>query len=92
MSISADKSELKGHLLFPYKSLLSGNIGPTRFGSLWESIIRSHMTNANKFKDMKKIISDFKGNKDEKDAQKISYLDKSTNSYVTTSFSNYFQL
>uniref|UniRef100_A0A6C0HE11 Uncharacterized protein n=1 Tax=viral metagenome TaxID=1070528 RepID=A0A6C0HE11_9ZZZZ len=92
ISISADKAEVKGHLLFPYKSLLSGNIGPTRFGSLWESILRSHMTNADKFKDMKKIISTFKGDKDKKDAQKITYLDKSTNSYVTTTFSDYFQL
>lgn len=89
LSILPDRAPVKGYVIFPYRSVLTGVIGAIRTGSLWENIQRSMSREST----MNLVLEMFEGvSLEDLDAQKIIYLDASTATAVQIQFTDYLQL
>jgi hypothetical protein len=94
--IQADQAPVKGYVLFPYRAVLSGYIGATRTGVLWEQILRGLSeykwdNDKESYKSiwMEKILSNLGGVSDVKDAQNILYIERGS---INVSFSAYLKM
>lgn len=82
-----DRASLQGYVLFPYRAVLSGLLGSTRTGTLWEDIIRS----SSEKKWMTSILEHLGGIITEADSQRVLYLDTSDSTAIRISFSDYLK-
>lgn len=85
---SSDKAPVDAYILFPYTLALSGFLGATRTGKLWDDILRS---SAHK-QWMSQILEEFGGVTEEADAQKIIALGASSATLANISFTDYLQM
>jgi hypothetical protein len=90
VAIPADKAQIKGHLLFPYKATKLGGIGASKTSNLWDIVQKSQ---ENKVW-MSKLLKDLGGitTPAEKDAQKIIHVSSTDSTLVDTSFTDYLRL
>jgi len=102
--IPSDKAPVTGYVLFPYRAVLAGYLGSIRTGTLWDNILRSmseYMINLGDKDEtltktktiwMEKLLENFGGISDVRDAQNILYLDASNASAVNIPFSVYLEM
>jgi len=84
----ADKATVTGYILFPYKAILSGAIGATRTGLLWDAVLRSKSEKVS----IESLLTKLGGVKEERDAQNIFYVDVDDSSAIGVSFSEFMKL
>lgn len=87
LSMGGDRANLKGHVLFPYQAVLTGQIGATRTGNLWNLIQRSSAPK----QWMELILSDLGGVTAELSAKQIMVIHNDTPTAVGIPFINYFK-
>jgi hypothetical protein len=88
IAIPGDRANVKGYVLFPYKSTQTGGIGSKRTGSLFTDILRSTAEKTW----MSQILKAFGGVTKEKDAQKIVHVDANDVESVGIPFTDYLKL
>ena len=88
LAMGGDRANLKGHVLFPYKAVLSGQLGATRTGNLWNIIQRS-LTNKEW---MGKLLEDLGGIVAEVSANQIVVLHHDEPTAIGIPFIDYFKL
>jgi hypothetical protein len=87
LAIPADQAKLRGHVLFPYKTVLTGQLGAIRSSRLWLDIYRAHAVKSW----MQAIVESFGGVQSEPDAQQIMYLDVADATRVNIEFAAYLK-
>lgn len=87
IAVPADQGKLKGHVVFPYKAVLSGEIGAIRSSRLWQDIYRAHAIKSW----MQKLVESLGGVQREPDAQQIMYLDVSDPTRTNVEFAAYLK-
>ena len=88
LSMGGDRANVTGHVLFPYKAVLSGQIGATRTGNLWNMIQRSSAPK----EWMKRILETLGGITAELSADKIIVIHQDEPTAVGIPFLDYFKL
>jgi len=88
ISMGGDRTNLKGHVLFPYQAVLSGQIGATRTGNLWSIIQRSSAPK----EWMETILKELGGIVAELSAKQIVVIHKDEPTAVGIPFIDYFKL
>ena len=88
LSMGGDRANITGNVLFPYKAVLSGQIGATRTGNLWSMIQRSSAPK----EWMKQILEDLGGITAELSADKIIVMHQDEPTAVGIPFIDYFKL
>lgn len=88
ISMGGDRANIKGNVLFPYKAVLSGQIGATRTGNLWSMVQRSSAPK----EWMKKILEDLGGISAELSADKIIVMHEDEADAIGIPFLDYFKL
>lgn len=88
LSMGGDRANLKGYVLFPYKAVLSGQLGATRTGSLWNIVQRSL---ANK-EWMGKLLEDLGGIVADVSVNQIVVLHQDEPTAIGIPFIDYFKL
>jgi hypothetical protein len=87
VGVPADRAEVDGHVLFPYKSIQIGAIGATRTGHLWQDIERSLKVKTW----MARLVEELGGVTTTKDAKSIMYIPPFDAEATGISFSEYLQ-
>ena len=86
--LSGDKAETLAYVVFPYKVILSGAIGATRTGTLWDIILRSSSPKVS----MKSLLESLGGIKEERDAQNAFFVKVDDADTIGVSFSDFMKL
>ena len=83
----ADKAQIYGYVVFPYKYVASGAIGGIRTGNLWTDILRSNHAIAT----MQSLLTRLGGIKGDADAQHAFYLPLDDPTAIGISFSDFIE-
>jgi hypothetical protein len=88
LAMGGDRANVKGHVLFPYQAVLSGQIGATRTGNLWSMIQRSSAPK----EWMEMILKELGGITAELSAKQIVVIHEDEPTAVGIPFIDYFKL
>lgn len=88
LAMGGDRANLKGHVLFPYKAVLSGQIGATRTGNLFDLVQRSLAVK----EWMSQLLEQLGGITAEVSANQIVVFHKDEPTAIGIPFLDYFKL